>query len=169
MHTPAGTAAGRPGVAAGASTWPQLSKAILSMAATTTREQTAGAARAGRGAPGGNIVSPSSGRSPCGERSVCTGSRVKCRGGVRTFIHVRAEGEHWVRASAARLRGAERAPPLLRPAPRGSDAGIAHLRTGTRDKASANSRLARCGDNDPVSPVLLKIFFFIFTKPIFFS
>lgn len=42
--------------------------------------------------------------------------------------------------------------------------GIAHLRTDIEDKVSANSRLAHCGDNDPVSPVLLKIFFFNFYK-----
>lgn len=47
--------------------------------------------------------------------------------------------------------------------------GIAHLRTDIEDKVSANNRLARCGDNDPVSPVLLKIFFFLFLQnPSFF-
>lgn len=43
-------------------------------------------------------------------------------------------------------------------------AQTAQPRTDTQDKASANSRLARCGDNDPVSPVLLKIFLFYFYK-----
>lgn len=50
-----------------------------------------------------------------------------------------------------------------------ADTGIAHLRTDIEDKGSANSRLARCGDNDPVSPVLLKILFFLFLQnPSFF-
>lgn len=44
------------------------------------------------------------------------------------------------------------------PAPRGWDADCTPP-LGHRGQVSANSRLARGGDNDPVSPVLLKIFF----------